>query len=315
MDTALTDLAALGGFSSTGDWIYGECEGFPFCIGESGGLYVIQWGVSNQQKALRPIRRASNLWKKQSPYVCTSLTYAIDEKTVMVKLQTTGMSDLETDLLRLLQACAEALTSADIMPACFSCGKGSEPYSFYKWGERPIAFCDSCAERKRESHRSGRDQTDKSVFRGTIGAMLGGIIGIIPWLIVSRFGFIVAICGFVIVYCAQKGYHMLGGKRGKVEGVVLIIVTLLCVLLATFISLSIDVALLFRESGYVFSLLEIAAFVWYALISMPTEMSDVWINLAMSLLFAFWGAHRLLASSLRSGDDLLPVVDLPEQAL
>ena len=48
-----------------------------------------------------------------------------------------------------------------------------------------------------------------------IGALLGGLVGAIPWVILYVFGYFAAIAGFLIGLCANYGHKLLGGKPGK----------------------------------------------------------------------------------------------------
>lgn len=67
-----------------------------------------------------------------------------------------------------------------------------------------------------------------SVIGGIIGALVGALIGAALWAAVGIMGYIASIVGFVIAFLADKGYDLLKGRQGVVK----IIVLILCVVLA-----------------------------------------------------------------------------------
>lgn len=75
-------------------------------------------------------------------------------------------------------------------------------------------------------------QEEKNHFIGTIGALIGGIIGTIPWVIVYMLGFFVGWLGFIIGIAANKGYELFRGKNSRAKPFIIIIIVIICVLLA-----------------------------------------------------------------------------------
>lgn len=80
-----------------------------------------------------------------------------------------------------------------------------------------------------------------SYGKGAIGAILGGIIGIIPWVIINSLGYIAAISGLIMAYLSFKGYQLMKGRRGK--GMIYIIIAVLIVFtyVAIIINQTIDI--------------------------------------------------------------------------
>lgn len=73
-------------------------------------------------------------------------------------------------------------------------------------------------EAEREEREIAREYFKKyntlsdNYFVGFVGAMLGGLVGAIPWAIVSNMGWFVAWLGGVIALAASKGYDLVNVK-------------------------------------------------------------------------------------------------------
>lgn len=68
--------------------------------------------------------------------------------------------------------------------------------------------------------------TAGSYFRGILGALLGAVVGAIPWFIVSTFlNYFVGLLGFVIGLGAFFGYRLMKGARNTVFAFVAIILS------------------------------------------------------------------------------------------
>jgi len=76
------------------------------------------------------------------------------------------------------------------------------PDTFYT-GEVHVGMLEM--EEKEAMGRLGRVQ-------GSIGAVLGAVVGAFFWLVISEFGFVAAIAGVVMVILALSGYRLFGGR-------------------------------------------------------------------------------------------------------
>ena len=71
---------------------------------------------------------------------------------------------------------------------------------------------------------------------GIIGAVIGACIGVVIWVVIYHLGFIAAIGGYAIAAGAMKGYELLGGSL-DVKGICFsILVSLLMVFVANYVS-------------------------------------------------------------------------------
>ncbi|MCH5316661.1 MAG: zinc ribbon domain-containing protein [Eubacterium sp.] len=58
-----------------------------------------------------------------------------------------------------------------------------------------------------------QNSLSRNYLLGFIGALAGGLIGAIPWAIVSSFGWFVGWLGFLIAFLASKGYDLMKVKQ------------------------------------------------------------------------------------------------------
>ncbi len=80
------------------------------------------------------------------------------------------------------------------------------------------------------------EKRDNGYLIGTIGAILGGLLGTIPWILCYVYANLMySILAIFIGIGAFKGYEILKGKMGKPVPVIIAVVSILCVTLATLV--------------------------------------------------------------------------------
>lgn len=86
------------------------------------------------------------------------------------------------------------------------------------------------------------EQPHENVIAGFVGAFLFALIGGALYFIVYRFGYIAGICGLVTVVLAMFGYGLFSGNKASVKGkVIAIIISILVIVLAEYLSLSYEI--------------------------------------------------------------------------
>lgn len=168
------------------------------------------------------------------------------------------------------------------MKKCGNCGNEAADSATY---------CDYCGspfptiEEKKE-----KEKKQGNVVAGAVGALIGAVIGGASIILVSRLGFVAAICGVILAVCTLKGYEIMGGSLNK-TGVIICVVLML---ITPYFADRLDWALLLMEDykatynesltlGFAFSLIP-------DLISEGAiEMADYMKNLAMIYLFTVLG--------------------------
>lgn len=94
------------------------------------------------------------------------------------------------------------------------------------------------------------DAPKKHLIRGILGAVLGVLIGMIPWAIITACDWsLVGWLGFVIAFLAKKGYELFGGKPSKAKFPILLISSVVGILLAQLIGQCAFLYLAFAEYG------------------------------------------------------------------
>ena len=77
---------------------------------------------------------------------------------------------------------------------------------------------------------------NKSYFTGIIGALLGGFIAAIPWVLMYVYGnMILSLLAIIIALGALKGYQLFNGKVDKKLPVFITVVSLIVVTISTFV--------------------------------------------------------------------------------
>lgn len=152
---------------------------------------------------------------------------------------------------------------------------------------------DGCAaklQHEADTEEAVKQENEGSYGKGTIGALLGAIIGAIPWAIVQYFGYITAIIGLLIGWLAKKGYDLFHGKNGKGKIVILIISAIIGVIIGNFGSDVIYLIGAVRDGsiagmGYG----DIPAFIAYVFSTDSEYAASVVKNVILGIVFAMLG--------------------------
>lgn len=67
---------------------------------------------------------------------------------------------------------------------------------------------------------------------GIIGALVGSILGVVLWVVIYHMGYIASIAGLAIIFCALKGYEILGRSLDKKGVVISSVIALVMVFVA-----------------------------------------------------------------------------------
>lgn len=149
-----------------------------------------------------------------------------------------------------------------------------------------------CGEKLRAA-MADQLQPTGSYLTGTLGALLGTVLGSIVWALILSFGFFASIAGLLIGFLAQKGYDLLHGRQGKLKVVILIVMVILGVLLGNFLGYFIVYA---KDLMGVYDLGEIFAVVLEDL-GNSAFRGEFLGNIVMGLLFAGLGVGSMLVQT------------------
>ncbi len=122
-------------------------------------------------------------------------------------------------------------------------------------------------------------------IKGSIAAFIFGLIGTIPWILLSLVGFIASIFGFVIALAALKGFILGAGKLHKSAIIVVVLVVLVAVPFA-------EIFLWFTSglsAGYtVIDTLTLLPVV------IAENIGTTMLNVGIGYVFAFLGAWKVI---------------------
>ena len=157
---------------------------------------------------------------------------------------------------------------------------------------------DSCADKLKreiaEEEELKKQEDSGSYITGTIGALLGSVLGAILWAIILSLGYLASIVGFVIGWCAEKGYTLFRGKNGKGKLVILIIAVLFGVFLGTVGGETLTVISWILKGelpGY--TLADIPLLMIYMFVD-PEVLTGIGLNVLLGIVFAILGIFSLL---------------------
>lgn len=137
----------------------------------------------------------------------------------------------------------------------------------------------------------GEQQPSYSYVAGCIGALLGALVGAIPWVIVGQLGFQASILGALIGSAAMFGYTRFGGKLGRATAWIIALSTLIAVVAADLTS----AAIFFKSNDYAISLYN-----YRIMYTDPEVARGSWTNLVIGLAMAALGVWRTIAKLARA---------------
>ncbi len=153
---------------------------------------------------------------------------------------------------------------------------------------------EACGERIRSTIETNNQErlSTGNYFTGAIGALLGSVIGSVVWTILAVIGYIASIAGLLIGFLAEKGYSLLGGKKGWGKLVILIIAVILGVVVG---NLACEVYYCVTEAG--FSVGESITAVLVLVMLEPEVRSTFIINTLLGLVFAALGVFGIMRAT------------------
>ncbi len=229
----------------------------------------------------------------------------INGKAVTIMLNSEIKRIKPEDVALFLDEFTAYLAEKGYHSACAVCHRETDDGYTYQGGF-VLQMCTPCHEGlaaatsqiKREREETG------SYLSGLGGAVLGGIVGIIPWVLIGMLGFIAGISGLAMAFFAYRGYLMLRGKRGPGMTWILILVLIVFTYVGVMVSQGVQYAV---ESGYSFDLFELFKLMMMA--PFLPEFFDtgiLWGSIGLGWFFAALGSFGFLRTKSKEavGTDL-----------
>ena len=208
-----------------------------------------------------------------------------------------GMTKKKTDMYvqEGLNYIIDYLRENNYQNCCEVCGR-SDGVGIYCVSGIPRILCDEDygkATNELVYRKQQENNKKENVVTGTLGAVLGSLIGAAVMVVFGQLGYIVTLSGIIMGICAVKGYELLGNKLTK-RG---IIISVIVIILMTYIAnrldwaisvareFDVDVLYSFSDLDYILEYLEIKG--------------SFYTDLGMRLLFTLVGAIPLAIGTLK----------------
>ena len=289
--------AALPGWSETDGVSYGTTDGYTFCVARHEGLgaYVTAFLVGTAAISMDTVMDFVRANKEEYRLYGKP---KISEKTITIELNKTfGIAKAE-EVISFLPVFASFLKENELKPGCVGCDKEGL-HDFYSVEDALVCLCDDCAAAmSEEKDEEIQLSSQGSRVSGVIGAFLGGLVGTIPWIILSLLGYVASLGGLAISYAAFYGYKLLKGRLDSrafiiaINILVVVIMTFVATILSECAVYLADVGAAGYDGGSLMELLRLA-------FRMPFDpelaaVTEIWRVLGTSYLFSGLGTLACL---------------------
>lgn len=214
--------------------LFGSCGGYHVCLvttNLSGKRlsYVFSvtcGGAGPAESALRQAINGNKAIKKVS-VIRYRVTFEVRFKGLNEQRYLDGALDEMVGFLRQL-GCQDC---------CQDCGSVTETTTCVVKGA-PIHLCQDCYNRQAmaiEQAALEKEGTPENVVGGTVGALLGSLIGVVAIIVLERLGVVSALSGIVMAVCTLKGYELISGKMTRKGTIISVIVMVVMVLVGDWI--------------------------------------------------------------------------------
>ena len=144
----------------------------------------------------------------------------------------------------------------------------------------------------------------ENVGLGTAGALIGALVGAAVYVLLYFAGYVAGLSGFVAVALGYFLYRKLAGVKSSVKGVVIAAVaTVIAIVLAEFVAVTIDVQNLFKtERGITIDLSKAFEIVMEAF-NDDKFVGEFLKELGMGLLFAVIGGAAFVSGAVKTAKE------------
>nr|WP_122012971.1 hypothetical protein [Maliibacterium massiliense] len=154
---------------------------------------------------------------------------------------------------------------------CAQCGATAN-LGTYGIGGACVQCCESCfanVVQHQNATKLAQQPKKTNAFTGSVGALLGSLIGVALWVVIYRMGYIAGLAALVMVVCAFKGYELLGGTLDVKGAIISTMLCLVMVYIAHNVAVSLEVLSALKEEYTNVSFFDAYRFVM-ALLGEPT---------------------------------------------
>lgn len=193
----------------------------------------------------------------------------------------------DNKIIKLLESLVKKLRSINLVNTCNSCNSDNET-SFIKYNNEVENYCENCIS-KIENEINSELNIPNNYFRGTVGALLGAVIGSFCWIIIGYYGYFASFAGIPIALAAIKGYELFGGKQTNNKASIVIFAILVGVLFGEYVGLMLA-AMKFDSAWTITSWIEQTPY----LLNETDLLKQMLLNIGVGILFAGLGSHTII---------------------
>jgi hypothetical protein len=243
MGNLLRELSETHGFTVRGAQAWGTVDGYWFQVAlpaYGANALKIRTAVRYpDETAASAVGAALTKMSRDNPSLNCTRNGGVAELDVKK-----GMGGFKTQEVEgFMRMAAAAFREAGAEPACLNCGD-SAPDSFVMVNGTAMKLCSKCRAEIEGTIVQGAEAhaaAQNNYLRGALGAVLGALVGSIAWIVIGLLGYIAAIGGVAISFCAIKGYQLMKGKVTKLAVLIICLVSIVVMIAAVFITLDIVV--------------------------------------------------------------------------
>ncbi len=302
------DLARGLGFRTDGSAAWGEREGYLLSLqGDGSDVLKARAAVDGRYE---PTRLQLDSWLATAKAEGRISEYADANGSISVGLPAGGVAPV--DIGGFLDALVTKLKELGLRPGCFNCNTAvGAPAALVNGAAYPL--CGSCYDKLKTASVAAEEQRKpgpSAILRGLVGALAGGLLGSVLWILLGTIGFYASIAGLAIAWAASRGYTLLKGGLNRATPFVIGAVILFSVLFAEAAGIVIQLLKAGRSQGYDVGIRA-------AILALPAVLSDGDVlvgmlpSLGLGFLFAGLGSWRLLRNLHRQAAAPLPDVRRP----
>lgn len=137
----------------------------------------------------------------------------------------------------------------------------------------------------------------ENVVLGTVGALLGAVLGGASIVLLSQLGYIASISGVILAFCTLKGYELLGKQMSKKGLVISILLMVLTPFIADWIDWALAVMDAWADYGVTFG--EALRAIPLLMEDGSIDMTEYFKNLGMIYLFVVLGGFYTVKKAIK----------------
>lgn len=298
----LKQIADEKNWTFKNNYAYGEYDGYLFTIAEGKGFKSFFFplpAIEEEQK--KAVLNQLNNRKKE----LNLLKFHFDNSVLVLKLGENFKSATAEKIDELIRVVVDLIKLNSVVDkySCVFCNNGDAHSKAYVDGicYRVHDECLNSASEKVMEASKKYESEGKHYLTGFVGALLGGLVCTIPWILVQFFVNIIASAlAYLIGFGAFKGYTMFKGKLGPMTRWIVAFCTIFSVVAAQFGIIVID---LIKNN------IPISSEVFSFLMDQPDFMSSFMKDMVIGLVMAILGIAPMFKNLRSNSKNIMPRIE------